>query len=646
MWSGYRDHDLSLQSRMQRVAESISRVGSSFETRAGWERFQEYIDEVNTVLEKVAFIAVYDESGNLPVYYLNEDLFELDANVTVTDSLIKDYVLKLSSNVGDTFNLTYSFYILYPLFSIELDKLGRVSENIRAGNEIIGSVRVGYAKREINNELVTIYKRNLIILVIFVIIGLLASLLMSYRLTKPLVKLSKAMETIPHGNMDTIVETHSSDEIGSLAKSFNYMVRELRENDFFDRFERDLGRVFTLEKIFVTLLGRLESLYSLNKGALFIKDKQTEEFVGVYQHNYAIDFPQDFHKSLEYSLENHLKRDEICFSMDGLKIISNEIPSLRPFLVIGETNLIHWTIFLKRQDSCFGVIYLGKDERYESVDIEEKKYIVNLVRHTLLPFEVAILYADLTEQERLKKEFEIARDVQSNLLPQQMPVYDGYDIFGTCLPAREVGGDYFDYVEIGKNKLAIVIADVAGKSTSAAFYMAEIKGMIVSLSTMFKSPKELLKVLNSHMFNNVDRKVFASMIYGILDVRSHVFTYARAGHNPLLIKQKSNGEVEYRTPGGLGLGLDRGKIFDDVIAEEKIKIGKGDTILLYTDGVVESMNANQVEFGEDRLKNIMSHQDKISSENGCQQILNDIKAFSIGTEQFDDITMVMICRKE
>ena len=146
------------------------------------------------------------------------------------------------------------------------------------------------------------------------------------------------------------------------------------------------------------------------------------------------------------------------------------------------------------------------------------------------------------------------------------------------------------------------------------------------------------------MFNNVDRTVLPSMIYGLLVVRSHEFTYARAGHNPLLIKRKSNGEVEYRTPGGLGLGLDRGKIFDEVIAEEKIKIGKGDTILLYTDGVVESMNANHVEFGEERLMNIISHQDKISSESGCQQILNDIKAFSIGTEQFDDITMVIAKR--
>lgn len=646
MWSDYLEHETNLQVQMQQVAEAISQIGSSLETRADWDVFQNYIDDVHPVLDKVAYIGVFDTADNLQVYYLKEDLFELDVSTAVTDSLLKDYVLKLSTNPGETFSLNYDFYLFYPFFSIGLDKLGTVTHSISSGNEIFGRVQVGYAKRELNNELVTVYKRNVIILIIFIVIGFLASLLMSYRLTKPLERLSTAMETIPHGNMDTIVESHTSDEIGSLARSFNYMVRELRENNFFDRFERDLRKVFTLEKIFATLLGRLESLYGINKGALFIKSTQNDEYVGVYQQNFDVDFPADFHFSMEKSLENHLKRDEICFSLEGLEIISNEIPTLRaPFALAGK-NSIHWTVFLKRQDKCFGVIYFGKDIDYGSVDIEEKKYIVNLVNHTLLPFEVALLHADLTEQERLKKEFEIARFVQSNLLPQSMPDFEGYDIFGLCLPAREVGGDYFDYVPLSKNKLGIVIADVAGKSTSAAFYMAEIKGMIVSLSTLYHSPKELLKVLNTRMFLNADRKVFASMIFGVLDKKSNSFTFARAGHNPLLVKQDSKNLVTYLTPDGLGLGLDRGKIFDELITEEKVKLKEGDTLLLYTDGVVESMNKKQIEFGEDRLQNIVLQQDEISSETGCQEILNRLKAYSSGTEQFDDITMIMIKREK
>ena len=136
------------------------------------------------------------------------------------------------------------------------------------------------------------------------------------------------------------------------------------------------------------------------------------------------------------------------------------------------------------------------------------------------------------------------------------------------------------------------------------------------------------------------------MIFGVLDKKSNSFTFARAGHNPLLVKQDSKNLVTYLTPDGLGLGLDRGKIFDELITEEKVKMKEGDTLLLYTDGVVESMNKKQIEFGEERLQNIVLRQDKISSETGCQEILKGLKAYSSGTEQFDDITMVMIKREK
>ena len=108
--------------------------------------------------------------------------------------------------------------------------------------------------------------------------------------------------------------------------------------------------------------------------------------------------------------------------------------------------------------------------------------------------------------------------------------------------------------------MVMIIRETIIPFISAAFYMAEIKGMIVSLATLYNSPKELLKVLNSRMFLNADRKVFASMIYGVLDVKSNSFVFARAGHNPLLVKHDSKDLVTYMTPDGLGLGLDRKRI--------------------------------------------------------------------------------------
>ncbi|MFC1554367.1 SpoIIE family protein phosphatase [candidate division KSB1 bacterium] len=627
----FKTRESDLQDGMQQIAKAIANVGSSMEANRGWNIYQDYIENVHQILDNIVYIAIFDLDGNLTAHVLNEELAQIPNEAEVSDSLMRDLVLRLDSR---------------QILDLSLRDLGNVSEDIVFSEEVSGTVRLGYSKIELNTDIIAVRNRYIRILIIFILLGLFASLILSHRLTKPLTRLSAAMETVPHGKMDMLVETSTSDEIGSLAKSFNYMVKELREKEFFDNFERDLGKVFTLEKIFSTLLGRLERLYNINKGALFIKEKTTKGYKEIYQHNFPIDFPADFHKTFEYSLENHLKRDEVCFSLEGIKIIAQETPSLRPALSILENNQIHWIVFLQKQDSLIGVIYFGKDSREFTVDLDEKHYIVNLVSHTQLPLEVALLHAELTEQERLKKEFEIARNVQTSLLPQRKPEIYGYDIYGICLPAKEVGGDYFDFVEIDKNKIGVVIADVAGKSTSAAFYMAEIKGMIVSLCALYNSPRDLLKMLNSRLFLNSDRKVFASMIYGVLNTRTNEFVYARAGHNPLLFKKSDKNTIDTKVPDGLGLGLDRGDIFDSLICEDSIKLKNNDVVLLYTDGVVEAMNKQKEEFGEERLKKILLRQKDIPAEDSCRQILNEIKSYSNGIDQFDDITMLMISKKK
>lgn len=622
----YKARQREIELLMLDIAEAVASQGSVNESR-DWQNYQDYIDNILYAINDIVYIAIIDADGNIPAYTLNEDIIPIPLEVSSIDSVMKSTVRQLIDG-------TY-------VKPEGLDS-GEVQARISALDDLVGDVHLGYSRGNINAEIDQVRKRNLIVGGIFVLIGLFASLFVSDKLTNPLMRLSAAMETVPHGSQDMVIKINSRDEIGGLADSFNYMVSALREGEFFDKFERDLSAVFTIDKIFSILLGRLGYLYSITKGAIVIKKKKTGEFDTEHQVAYSLDFSSDFHILLQRSLDRHLKRNEICFSLEGLKIIAREVPELRPLIPVFEKNRIHWVIFLQRKETCLGVIYLGKDSDDFTVNIEEKKYIVNLVRHIILPIENALLYTGLAEQERLEKELEIARTVQRNLLPQQKPEVPGYDVFGVCQPAKEVGGDYFDYVQIDDDRLGVVIADVAGKGTSASFYMAEIKGMILSLSELYNSPAKLLKVVNKCLFLNIDRRVFVTMIYGIIDRKTGEFTYARAGHNPILVKLCKKNVVETRAPKGIGLGLESGKIFDGVIVEDCISIKNGDAVLLYTDGVIEAMNKNRDEFGEVRLINLFASQNGLTAEKSCREILKEIKTFTKGSEQFDDIAMVMI----
>ncbi len=620
----FEARELELDERMQQIAATIASM-SPYEWEESWIYYQENIDNLYKAIDDIVYISIFDTDDNLVAYVINEDLVEYPDGIAVTDSLERDAVLRLMTGTIDEGSLI---------------DLGNVSEDIRVGEERTGVVQMGYSKINLNNRLGQLRTRTISLVIVFLVIGFVTSLFLANTVASPLKKLSNAMETLPQGKMDMLVET--KDEIGTLARSFNTMVRELRGKEFFEQFEKDLGTVFTLEKIFITLLGRLQSRFSITRGALYIKSNDDGSFSDIYQHKFKLQFTDEFHESLREALNVHIKKEEVSFSLNGLKIIANETPSIRPFVEELEEKSVFWVVFMIRQAKCMGVIYLGKEKGDDTVNIEEKKFIVNLVKHTYLPVENALLYADLTEQERYKKEIEIAQKVQEQLLPQRDPAIDGYDIYGTCIPAKETGGDYFDFVPIDENKIGIVVADVVGKGTSAAFYMAEIKGMIVSLSTFYKSPKEILKVLNSRLFMNVDRKVFATMIYGILNKKTGEFVYSRAGHNPVLYGSGESHTVMYKAPEGIGLGLDSGKIFDKVIVEEKIKLKDNDYLMLYTDGITEAMNSDREEYGEERLLEFMRSQNNIGSKECCNKLLNEISIFARGAEQSDDIAIIFI----
>ena len=248
----------------------------------------------------------------------------------------------------------------------------------------------------------------------------------------------------------------------------------------------------------------------------------------------------------------------------------------------------------------------------------------------------------LAEKERMKRELEIARRVQLSFLPRQQPKITGLDIAALCIPANEVGGDYYDFVKFDENRLGVLIGDVSGKGVSAAFYMTLTKGIIKSSVQEGLSPAEVLIRTNRLFFENVERGIFVSLVYGVFDLEKRTFTSARAGHNPILLMRRLQENATLVSPPGLALGLDHGDVFARNIQEQTLVLNNGDVFVFYTDGFTEAMNGRNEEFGESRMGEVLFNGLGVTSLDTINNIRNAVQIFSDGTPQHDDMTMVVV----
>ncbi len=260
----------------------------------------------------------------------------------------------------------------------------------------------------------------------------------------------------------------------------------------------------------------------------------------------------------------------------------------------------------------------------------------------LMTASIQDLLRQSAEKERLEEELRIARKIQMSLLPKEGVDIAGLSIAALCLPAAEVGGDYYDFISIDEQRLAVLIADVSGKGTSAALYMAELKGLMLSLSNIYYSPRKLLVEANKILAANMDSRSFITMAYAVVDMSKKKMTFARAGHNPILQLATNGNGTRVLAPNGLGLALDRGTRFEEILTEESVDLHSGDLFLFFTDGLSEAMNPQADLFGESRLREILERHSHLSPEDLREKIIDEIFVFVEGEDQHDDMTMVLM----
>jgi phosphoserine phosphatase RsbU/P len=256
------------------------------------------------------------------------------------------------------------------------------------------------------------------------------------------------------------------------------------------------------------------------------------------------------------------------------------------------------------------------------------------------------LLAEMAEKKRLAEELRIARDIQMSLLPHGPIGIPGLAMTANCTPAREVGGDYYDVFPIDDHRIGVLIADVSGKGTSAALYMAELKGLMLSLSQIHRSPRALMLAANRIIADNLDSRSFITMTYAVFDLHARTMTYCRAGHTPLihLPSQGLRRRARLLTSGGmvLGLKLDNGEKFAELLEEVTLPLDTGDLFVLFTDGITEAMNASEELFGEDRLGALIEEHADLPFDELRERIFREVRAFAGEPGPHDDMTLILL----
>jgi len=242
------------------------------------------------------------------------------------------------------------------------------------------------------------------------------------------------------------------------------------------------------------------------------------------------------------------------------------------------------------------------------------------------------------EQEKIKNEMKVARQVQEKLFPQFVPV-SSLDFHGICKTADAVGGDYFDYFKIRNNEIAFAIGDVSGHGLSAALIMAGLVGFVRSSASVFnENLGEFFKRLNNLIFESTAGSNFISFFYGIVREEDKVFRYINAGQNPPMVYRPCTDTFVQLKTGGLLMGIKPDWDYET----GTIKLESGDIIILYTDGITETFNSENEMFGEERLKYIIKKYYINTSSEIMDYILDGLDRFSNRLPQKDDITLLVI----
>ncbi len=316
---------------------------------------------------------------------------------------------------------------------------------------------------------------------------------------------------------------------------------------------------------------------------------------------------------------------ETVFPLQAERLKEEKIYTVIPMLIKGKVlGLL-----------LFGLKYSGS--QFAGKDLE---LLCASANQAAISLENARLYESEAQKLKLERDLDLARQIQQSLLPKCIPEISGLDICGEMFPAMQVGGDYYDLIPVSDKKLFVIVGDVSGKGLSASLYMTKIQTMVQITCMDNKTPGDILIEINKRLYQTIERHWFVTMTIALFDMEAETVTVCRAGHVPLL--KALNGSVEVLRSGGLGIGLEKGVIFERTLNEYKLPLKRGELYAFFSDGITEAMNEQLEFFGEDNLSELLKNNSGVHSSQVMDDIWKNLETFRGAAEQNDDMTMVLV----
>ena len=246
------------------------------------------------------------------------------------------------------------------------------------------------------------------------------------------------------------------------------------------------------------------------------------------------------------------------------------------------------------------------------------------------------------ERELLRAQLSVAREAQTRMLPAAPPAIPGLTVAAAFRPAREVGGDLYDFVPLAGGRWGLAVGDVSGKGMVASIYMTLTKGLLLAAAEHRDGPLDILREVNRGLRRETDRGTFVTLAYGVVDPATGRWCHARAGHNPVLWRRARRFETVGLRPRGLALGVVPDAAFAAAMAEDERTLEPGDALFLYSDGLTEAMDEERQEYGEVRLRAAIGRTDGLDARAAREVVLADVMAFMGEAPQHDDLTLVVL----
>jgi phosphoserine phosphatase RsbU/P len=412
--------------------------------------------------------------------------------------------------------------------------------------------------------------------------------------------------------------------------SFNELDHVLRIEELFllQRVAQKINSTLDLEALLDQIVGDVASTFGYTRLAILLKDDVTNDLVIAAGRTGEVGLKGARFKIGEGAgISSHAAATgETYYTPNARK---------GPFHVFGgEDTHSEIDIPLKVRDELIGIFNVQHVEM-NAFSPERIRLLEALAGHVATAIANARMFQrERFEKERMAKELEEARGIQSGLFPVSAPEAAGFDLTGVCVPCREVGGDWYDYIPLGDGRLAVVLADVSGKGMGAALLMSSTRSVLRLHAALGLSPKEVLFELNKFLVRDFPASRFVTLIYAVLDPPNRKLTFASAGHLPPLFVDGFGARFLW-ADAGLPLGL-----MECEFSEHEIELPPGSRVFLYTDGITEAINSSLEEYGPGR---ILQHVTGPSAT--VQSLLNDVNRFTSGYPASDDVTVVRIAAR-